>query len=335
MTKTYSIASVTVATNAASILPRQLEMLKRQTRKLDEIIVVDNASSDGTRELLASRYPEVTVLNLPENRGVGGALAAGLAYTTTVKKHDWTWLLDDDSVPSPDGLEQLLRGLEDVGDRADDIAILAPLAVHEQTQLATPGYFWRNGLRRASTKTIAQRISFVDIVISSGTLIRKESIDRVGLPRSDFFMDFVDHELCLRLRRHGFRIAVVAGCRLDHALGEPRKINFFGFQKSWTDHAPWREYYITRNEVFTIWTYYSDWRTKLSIIRRLLRHAVGIVLFGERKFPCLAMIFRGFRDGRAGRLGIRFTPEQKHPKSVDPRTLDVASGIAGRNVALP
>jgi GT2 family glycosyltransferase len=327
MTKPYSVASVTVATNAARLLPRQLDALKRQTRKIDEIVVVDNASSDDTLRLLASEYPEVTVLNLPRNGGVGGALSAGLAYTTTVKKHDWTWLLDDDSVPSPDGLERLLGGLQALGERGKDTAILAPMGVHKETQFAYPGYLWRNGLRRTCAEATKGGISFVDIVISSGTLIRKEAIDRVGLPRSDFFMDFVDIELCLRLRRHGYRIAVVTDCRLDHAIGNPRRINLFGFDKAWTDHSPWREYYITRNEIFTIWAYYPDWKTKSSIVRRLLRHAAGVLLFGKQKLSCLRMMYQGFLDGCAGRLGIRFLPDQPKGHPADPRNRETESFV--------
>lgn len=322
MTETFSIASVTVATNAARILPRQLEALRRQTRKLDEIIVVDNASTDGTRQLLATRYPDVKVLSLPENRGVGGAFSAGLTYTTAVKKYDWTWLLDDDSVPPVEGLEQLVQGLHYLGESTEDVAILAPLPVQQETQLAIPGHVWRNGLHLPDADSTEQQVYFVDSVISSGTLIRNETITRVGLPRSDFFMDFVDHELCLRLRRHGYRIAVVPSCRLDHAIGDPRKISLFGFKKSWTDHAPWREYYITRNEVFTIWTYYPGWETKCSIIRRLLRHAAGVLLLGRRKLSCLRMMYEGFWDGRAGRLGIRFLPDQPKHHSVYPGAIE-------------
>ena len=78
MTSTHSVASVTVATNAAHLLPRQLDALKRQSRKLDEIVVVDNASTDDTVDMLASQYPEVKVLRLPENGGVGGDMPRDL-----------------------------------------------------------------------------------------------------------------------------------------------------------------------------------------------------------------------------------------------------------------
>jgi len=64
-----SIASVTIAYNAASVLPRQLDALLRQTRPLQEIVVVDNGSTDGTSRMLAERYPQVTVLRMAENLG--------------------------------------------------------------------------------------------------------------------------------------------------------------------------------------------------------------------------------------------------------------------------
>jgi len=82
-----SVASVTTAYNGAHTLPRHLDALLEQRRPLQEIIVVDNASTDETGSLLAARYPDLTVLRMPENLGTGGALAAGLAYATD-RKHD-------------------------------------------------------------------------------------------------------------------------------------------------------------------------------------------------------------------------------------------------------
>src|SRR5207245_1661508 len=94
-----SVASVTVSYNAARELPCQIEVLLRQTRPLQEIVVVDNASTDGTRAMLAERYPQITVLPMNENIGMAGAWAAGLSYAALQKGHDWVWTFDDDSVP--------------------------------------------------------------------------------------------------------------------------------------------------------------------------------------------------------------------------------------------
>jgi rhamnosyltransferase len=306
MTKELSIASVTLAYNSERLLPKQLDALLRQSRPLDEIIVVNNGSTDGTLSLLSAKYPQVTVLDIPVNAGVGGGYSAGLSYAANQLKHDWVWLLDHDSVPMHDGLEALLRGLGRAEASRESVGIVAPVPVHPETLLCYPGMLWRKGWVRPSCDWLNQPLCFVDAVISSGSLVRSEVVERAGLPRADFFIDFVDYEYCLRLRRHGYRIAMVRDSLLDHAIGNPRTIKILGYSKAWGGHAPWREYYISRNETFTIWNYFPDWKSKFSVLRRLLRHFLAILAFGEHKRACLRMMLLGFIDGRAGRLGIRF-----------------------------
>jgi GT2 family glycosyltransferase len=303
--RAISVASVTVAYNGAQLLARHLESLQRQTRNIDEIVVVNNASTDSTLTLLAARYPEITILNLSQNSGVGGGLAAGLSYAAITKKYDWVWLFDQDSVPSENGLERLLAGLQHLDITQASTAILAPVNIHPGTSMPCPGLLWVGGRLRQSAES-NQRVTFVDSVITSGSLIRREAVEAVGLPRSDFFMDFVDHEHCLRLRRHGFRIAVVGDSLLHHVNGDPSKFKILGRTKYWTDHVPWREYYMTRNEIFTMWQYFPKWWSKVFTLYRLARKALDVLLFGNRKLACFRMMYRGFLDGRAGRLGIRF-----------------------------
>jgi rhamnosyltransferase len=333
MTQDYSIASVTVATNAAHLLPRQLEALKKQSHKLNEIVVVDNASSDGSVEMLATRYPEVKVLRLPTNSGVGGAYAAGLNYTALVKRHRWTWLLDDDSVPSHDGLQNLLSGLRHLAEGTAEPAVLAPVCVHLKTSVSVPGMLWRDGRLVPEFQNRNEPLTFVDCVISSGSLIQRDAVAAVGLPRADFFMDFVDFEYCLRMRRHGFRIAMVRDSILEHEVGTVTTINVLGWKKVWADHAPWREYYMARNETFTMWQYDPRFITKGFVLYRLARHSLGIFLFGKQKWACLSKQYLGFKDGSAGRLGIRFLPGNARDLGTDPT--DSQTEVSSDNSLFP
>lgn len=300
-----SVASVTVAYNGERLLAGHLDALLAQSRPLDEIIVVNNASTDSTLRLLAERYPQVKVLDLPLNTGVGGGYASGLSFAMEEGQHDWVWLFDQDSVPSPDGLERLLKGLESLGNRGENVAVLAPVCAHKETGLSYPGLLWKNGWRKAKKKGVAGGISFVDAVISSGTLVRSEAVKRAGLPRADFFIDYVDFEHCLRLRRYGYEIAVIGDSLLHHQMGEPRRVRFACLSLAWADHVPWREYYLTRNEIFTVQAHCPTWAARFSVARRLIRHGMGILLFGSEKIASLTMIYLGVLDGRAGRLGIR------------------------------
>jgi rhamnopyranosyl-N-acetylglucosaminyl-diphospho-decaprenol beta-1,3/1,4-galactofuranosyltransferase len=300
-----SVASVTLAYNSVHLLPEQLDRLLRQSRSLDEIVVVNNASTDGTLDLLRRDFPQVTVVNLPSNGGAGGGYAAGLAYAAIEKKHDWVWLLDHDSLPRNDALQMLLAAPQLTDENADEIGMLASCPTNSKSDVAYHGVLWGTTWETPSPEVSRQPVYFVDVVISSGSLVRREVVEEIGLPRADFFIDFVDFEYCLRARRHGYKIGMVRDSHLAHAIGTPRTVEIFGFSKSWTQQPAWREYYLSRNYTYTIWNFYADWKSKLFTIKWLLRHAAAIAAFGKNKRECIRMMLSGFADGRAGKLGIR------------------------------
>jgi GT2 family glycosyltransferase len=305
---TVSVASVTTAYNAARVLPRHVESLFRQTRPLQEIVVVDNGSTDNTAALLAERYSQVTVLGLSENLGAAGAWYAGLEYAALKKRHDWVWAFDDDSVPQANALELLLDGIEKLNDTDQQVGMVAPLPIHEETGTCYPPLLWRDGFVRPSHELLNQQIWFADLVIASGCMVRREVVEKIGLPRSDFFMDFFDFEYCLRVRAAGYKIAVISCARAAHEIGNARTVSLPGYLRIWPDHAPWREYYIARNMAYAAWWLYPSFSVKGFVIRHLTRHAGGVLLFGSNKSACLKKMAEGFWDGRKASLGIRFRP---------------------------
>ncbi|HEY4816231.1 MAG TPA: glycosyltransferase [Candidatus Acidoferrum sp.] len=302
---TQCVASVTVAYNAAKVLPRQLEALLMQTRPLQEIIVVDNASTDGTAAMLAERYPQVTVLRMPENSGQAGGWAAGLSYAALSKRHDWIWTFDNDSVPEADTLEVLLSGVDTLG---TEVGIAAPLPIHRETATCYTPYLWRDGFVKPSEELLSQPTWFADLVIASGCLIRGEVVEKIGLPRADFFIDFVDVEYCLRARSYGYKIVVISRAKLGHEIGNGRKIDLLGYKRLWTNQPPFREYYISRNLTYFAWWLQPSSATKRFVARYLVVHAAQVLLFSTNKLRCLIRIVQGFRDGLRGRLGIRLRP---------------------------
>jgi len=305
---TTSVASVTMAFNSADVLPRQMEALLRQTVPLREIVVVDNASTDGTPEMLAEKFPQVTVLRMPENLGAGGALEAGVRYAALAKRHDWVWTFDDDSVPNDDALERLLQGVTSLGSTAREVGIAAALAVHRETGTTYPPLLWRDGYVKPSAEQLREPVWLADLVIVSGSMVRRETVEKIGLPRADFFMDFIDFEYSLRARSHGYKIAIVSDSQFAHSIGNPRKVTLPGYRRLWPDQAPWREYYISRNLTYAAWWLYTNARTKRFVVRHLARHAGGVVLFGSNKLASLRKMAQGFVDGRRANLGARFRP---------------------------
>jgi len=302
------IASVTVAYNAARVLPRQMEALLRQTRPLQEIIVIDNASTDGTGAMLAERYPQVTVLRMLENLGAAGGWAAGLSHAALEKGHDWVWTFDQDSIPGADSLARLLGGIGPLNGMQLEIGMIAPVPVHQETKTYYPPLFWRDGFARPSAEQMHEPLWFADLVIASGTLTRREVVEKIGLPRADFFMDFSDYEYSLRARAHGYKIAVVPGAELGHEIGNARTVRLPGQSRLWTSYPPWREYYNSRNLAYAVWHLYPNRKTKRFVLKHLARHAGAVVLFSSRKTACLGKMLQGFWDGCRAKLGIRFRP---------------------------
>ncbi len=103
-----------VTFNRKSLLRICLNSLIQQTRPIDQVLIVDNASSDGTPELLREEFPQFPILRLDRNTGGAGGFAAGMkrAYD---EGFDWMWVMDDDIEMVPTALEGLLS-FSDVGD---------------------------------------------------------------------------------------------------------------------------------------------------------------------------------------------------------------------------
>jgi len=295
-----SVASVTLAYNAKALVVRQIEALLRQAESLREIIVVDNASSDGTAEFVAATYPKVTIIRLPTNEGAGGGYAAGLQYAVFEKNHDWVWTLDQDSVPGPDALSKLLAAWEET--KRGKVGLIAPLWIDAATGIPGSAYRWHDKPVPMSRADLESPLSFVDMVISSGSMIRNDAVRAAGLPRKDFFMDWADYEYCLRLRRLGFQIVLATKCLMPHTVGSPRSVRLLGKTRLRHNHAPWREYYKVRNRAFFLWHEMPSWRTRLFVLGQFLKHATGTLLFDTKKLQRLKLISIGLWHGIRGRL---------------------------------
>ena len=104
---TLSVSVIIPTHNRIRTLPRALDSVIAQTRPVDEIIIVDDGSSDSTDELVLRNYPEVTLLRQP-NLGVSAARNLGIAQATG----DWIALLDSDDRWLPTRLESQLKLIE-------------------------------------------------------------------------------------------------------------------------------------------------------------------------------------------------------------------------------
>lgn len=273
------VSAVIVTFNNASMLKGLLEDLEGQSRPPDETLVVDNASVDGTRDLVMKSFPEVTYLRLPENTGSAGGYHEGIK--AALARSDLIWTLDDDVRLERDSLEMLVRGFEEMDAR---LPIGAVRSVGERL----PG------------RTRPARLALFPW---RGTLIKSEAVRRHGLPLKEFFIYGEDLEYAMRFNAAGLPCywipsSVCTERRLEgksdyRLLGGTVRVYSSAFQL----------YYAFRNNVFVFVTYRDVHR----LVRTLLyavKASIGILVFeGTSGFRKLGAIVEGILHGFTGRLG--------------------------------
>jgi rhamnopyranosyl-N-acetylglucosaminyl-diphospho-decaprenol beta-1,3/1,4-galactofuranosyltransferase len=217
------IAAVVVTYNRLELLQRLVKALG-EVPELDQVLVVDNASTDGTAEWLAGLdVDRVHGRTLDHNSGGAGGFHDGLAWAVE-RGADLVWLMDDDGLPEADCLALLLE-------RAHDLDFWGPVVVDE----ADPGRLvfpirLPGGARAVHTMADVRGAAddglIRGIVIPfNGVLVTRDLVERIGLPRAEFFIWGDDHEYRLRAERAGARVATVVEARVRHpsvgALGTP------------------------------------------------------------------------------------------------------------------
>jgi GT2 family glycosyltransferase len=195
-----AVAAVVVTYNRRALLTACLAALRAQTRPLDRIIVVDNASEDGTAALLRAEPPPVQPLLLDANVGATGGFCEGMQAGLAAGA-DWLWLLDDDTIPRPDALERLLAA-------ADRTPGPRPLVLVSRV-------VWRDGRAHPMNLPILRRRDVCGMVegaargvlpLRAGSwvsmLVARVAVERYGMPARHFFFQADDIEYTARVLRH-------------------------------------------------------------------------------------------------------------------------------------
>lgn len=192
------IAAVIVTFNRLQLLKECIASIKNQTRKVDEVIVVNNSSTDGTFEWL-SEQKDLTIIT-QENSGSAGGQYTGMKYAYE-KEYDWIWCLDTDVVPESKALEQMLSYTEVKG---PSLGFLTSMIFHSDGELAHSN-IPELDLPYNILSAIVKKEPIPILSASFGSLlIPRVIIKEVGYPIKDFFIWGDDAEFTLRISLHNF-----------------------------------------------------------------------------------------------------------------------------------
>jgi len=299
-----SVAVVIVTFNRADLLTRMLDGLAAQTRVPDAVFVVDNASTDHTREILTARREHpglpLQVTHTEENLGGAGGFRLGVRLAHAAG-HDRIWLVDDDVVPAPDCLEVLLAEdepclaaiREDLAGRLVEKAAIEfdlsnPLAIRPKRTSVDETYVDRKDL---PDRVELENVSF------EGFMFRREVVDTIGLPDASYFIFYDDVDFAVRARRAGYRIWGIRDAVLVRQLDFSQQ------------HAldTWKGFYMFRN-LFVVHFRYGE--------NRLVRLKPWLI-------TAAVVVLSPLRGGRAeARNVIRAIRAARGMRTVPPTTVD-------------
>lgn len=300
MNNPYLIAAVVVTYNRISLLKKCINALYNQTKKLDAIIVINNNSTDGTKEWL-NQQKDLIVIH-QENVGGSGGFFRGIkeAYE---RGFDWIWTMDDDVNPTSTCFEKLSKYLD-----LPEVGILCPQRIKNgnihidevlKFNLSNPFKKLKQNLQ---LKDI-QNNQPIDIegMAFEGPLISRKTIQKIGLPNKDLFIFWDDTDYAYRTILAGLKVKYIPGAILQKE------------DLSMTSSAPklrsWKVPYGLRNLVYFTHTY-----GKNSIFRNvfprliLLRYLVGfithrIIRDGYYEKKDFNLIINAFHNGINNKLG--------------------------------
>ena len=246
-----NVAAVVVTFNRLEKLKTVLESLQSQTRVPDQLIIVNNASTDGTAKYLEEFARDfsmkdrinLNVVTLPEKVGGAGGFSAGMRKGYELGA-DFVWIFDDDGYPQPKALENLLNGFNSAVDQlGPDVPYACSMVKFVDGSICemnnpVPTWDWGRLIAKGFNNLVmVTSCSFVSV------LIPRWVMEKYGLPFKEYFIWFDDAEYTLRITRVCPGVQVLDSV-IVHDMGANKGVNFTMIDQK----NAWKFAYGVRNQ---------------------------------------------------------------------------------------
>ena len=269
------VRAVVVNWNGESLLPSCLTSLVEQDWAPGalEVVVVDNASHDGSVDLIRRDFPGARVVQNSENEGFAGGVNAGL----TDLRAPYVALLNNDARFAPDAIRRMVDVLEDP--RNADVGAVTALILLENAETGTRPVVNSTGniVSRGGSATDRDWLTPLDQLDASpdvfgfcggAVLLRAAALEEVGTFDPSLFLYYEDTDLSWRLRAQGWRI-----------LFERSAVAWHRHAQSSDPTSALFRYYNNRNALI-VFTRYASWRT---VALAYARQSVAVLLHTLRR----------------------------------------------------
>ncbi len=263
-----------------------------------EVWVVDNGSTDGSREAVASQFPEVRVILSPKNLGVAGGRNVGLEAILGRDHADYVLILDNDVAVEPRLLDKLVAAAE----AQPDLGIVGPIIYY----YSDPRRIWSAGasivFREVTAKSSAknclekkgraEKVERVECITGCCMLVKRRVFETIGRFNPQYFLVGNETEFCYRAAKQGFASAIVTHAKLWHKVS----VSTGG------GYTPARAYFTGRSTILFLKEHGRPWNWVTTLAFAAL--SLPVAYLRERRGgnqQAVVKKLRGYLDGLLGR----------------------------------
>lgn len=263
-----------------------------------QVLLIDNASGDGSPKKLAAEFPEVKLISNAENLGFPGGNNVGIREALK-QLTSYLLLLNNDTIVAPDFLSQMVR----VAETDPMIGIVNPkiFFFEPSDRLWCAGGLYQSWLGTGKMRGVHQRnskkydkVQEVSFATGCAFLIKADVVRRIGLMDEIFFLGFEDLDWSVRARQAGYQIYYVPSAVIWHKDSYSQKKNL---------GKPIKDFYSTRNRILFARKHITNWYWPLfalSLGGYIAYRSAGYLIRGEPKR--ITALFKGVAAGITTKL---------------------------------
>lgn len=243
-----NVVAVVVTFNRKELLLRCVKNIIAQTYKVKKIVVVDNASTDGSEKYIEQNIQDfqsiIQWVRLKTNQGGAGGFYEGMKEAA--KSDNYLWLMDDDGFPESNCLKNLLL-------KCDKNSFVGPVVLSDKDKYRLSFTIRKPGTRKVykdykDLKESSENSMLEGIVIPfNGVLLHSDLIKRFGLPRKEYFIWGDDMEFMWRLKRGHVKISTNLNSFFYHPISAQSEKMFFGLLYFNNTNSDLKLYCMARN----------------------------------------------------------------------------------------
>ena len=256
-------------------LARLNENIESIIGQVDRIVIVDNGSSNFEAIEKVCLIKQIDVIRNTENLGIAEALSQIMDWSL-MHRYEWTLTLDQDSVSFPSLIELYEKHIS-----LPFVGMLTCLIQDRNFD---------------DKKEIGSGFIEVNSCITSGSLMNMNAYQKTDGFDRRMFIDSVDFEMCIQLRKAGYKIYRINEIGLLHEVGHGKNVSLLGKRYIAYNHSPFRQYYMARNHIYLA-RKYPDEKKLLKEMLREMRSYLLILFYEDQKLQKIKARVKGVWDG--------------------------------------